>query len=82
MVLDGNKFPDRTLELEKKQIDTESRRNNNLIDNDKQMFKRGRLIYNLEPTIVIERPACESKVISCLQDRTAVRSGADRKLAY
>lgn len=51
-----NKFPDRTLELETQRIESESRKNAHFIDNDKKMFKRARLIYNLEPTIIMERP--------------------------
>ncbi|XP_067933645.1 uncharacterized protein [Watersipora subatra] len=61
VVLDENKFPDRTLELQVKRIDVESKKNASLVDNDKKMFKRARLINNLEPTILIERPAESAK---------------------
>ena len=44
VVLDENKFPDRTLEIQVKRIDVECKKNSSLIDNDKKMFKRTRYV--------------------------------------
>lgn len=55
VVMGENKFPERTLQLLIRRIEGEAKKQQTRIENDKKLFKKDRLIYNFEPTIVVER---------------------------
>lgn len=67
-LLDGNKFPDRTLQISLHRIETEQRQQQALNDNDQRLFKHKGLIYNFEPTMVVERPASPLHYQSALRE--------------
>ncbi|XP_067937238.1 uncharacterized protein [Watersipora subatra] len=56
-LLEENKLPDRHLQIQVERFKADERRNLALTDNQQRLFKKQGLIYNFNPTIVVERPA-------------------------
>lgn len=69
-LLETNQLPDRNLRLRVKRINSDERRVQALHDNEQRLFRKQGLLYNFEPTIVVERPASpESASQNELPDR-------------
>lgn len=56
-MLVDNRFPERNLKLEMDRIDSDLVRQQAIHDNEQRLFKKQGLLYNFEPTMVVERPA-------------------------
>lgn len=66
--MDDNKFPDRSLKIKVHKIDSDLRRQQALLDNEQRIFKKQGLLYNFEPTMVVERPASPQKFVEQCED--------------
>lgn len=55
MLLEGNQLPNRSLDIQLQKIDTDMKKQQALLKNEEQLFKRRRLVYSYNPTLVVRR---------------------------